>query len=680
MNKIQLLKSLRHSVFLLLLLSSFQAKSQIVSGSLTYEHIALNIYEVKLEIERYCHADSISNSAIQARVSCGQNSVPFTLKRDHIQSMKLNYCRHHRDIDPCEPQNTKTEKDYYGVERHRYKARIDLDSAHYRDVVNCCETYFEVSGLKRAENIHNIDTGSEFYTHAMLNRCTDRDNDLPSRGYFYFSKLTCINDGYYLSYRSFDAVNQDSISYDLVAPPISRTQGVSFIPPYTASKPLMVYEPLGPGAKPNPSARPPTGFYFDETVGDIIFTPTKSNSRNVFCVRFREWRNDDTSGKPELLTESFHEVFIYSSICIPNNPPSIEGPYQYEVCEGQQLCFDIESDDKPFVTPGQPSPPKDTVRLNWNRAIPGATFTIKNRKALHQTARFCWTPPTGSASDLIYSFVVNARDDACPRPKTTQRAFYIKVNKPMDVRTTIDEQYCNQYRIMSEDLHVASVDEDHLWHVLDTNGNLASSARVWFQKTKQTESGGKTNHIVFNAPGRYILNHQIWVSNVTCKYESNDTIDVSDFGTKPTIEKNGTFFTSNYNDSIEWFELNNDKSLASTDTFYPKNSGVFFLVRTQRNGCKVVSDTAHYGTVSVLPIVSASLSVYPNPSTGQVLVKMKDAQIHQIDITTFDGRNVLKKRIKSSKADLDLSAYAKGVYWIRVVGENYSFAKKLILQ
>jgi hypothetical protein len=72
------------------------------------------------------------------------------------------------------------------------------------------------------------------------------------------------------------------------------------------------------------------------------------------------------------------------------------------------LCFTVTSDDKQFIPPppAKANPP-DTVRLTWNRGIPGATFTVVDPKARLQSGKFCWTPKKNQASDLPLHFYCN---------------------------------------------------------------------------------------------------------------------------------------------------------------------------------------------------------------------------------------------------------------------------------
>jgi hypothetical protein len=79
------------------------------------------------------------------------------------------------------------------------------------------------------------------------------------------------------------------------------------------------------------------------------------------------------------------------------------------------------------------------------------------------------------------------------------------------------------------------------------------------------------------------------------------------------------------------------------------------------------------------------VSVYPNPTTEQFnialgLVKQQDAQLILMDI---NGREVNRRKyanVKSQTLRLDMSAYPKGIYILRIELKNEVIIKKVILQ
>ena len=65
------------------------------------------------------------------------------------------------------------------------------------------------------------------------------------------------------------------------------------------------------------------------------------------------------------------------------------------------------------------------------------------------------------------------------------------------------------------------------------------------------------------------------------------------------------------------------------------------------------------------------VNIYPNPSEGIVAIVFKNQQVETSSVEVMDiaGRMVLSTSMQSQKS-IDLSAYGKGAYWIRISNEN----------
>jgi PKD repeat protein len=84
--------------------------------------------------------------------------------------------------------------------------------------------------------------------------------------------------------------------------------------------------------------------------------------------------------------------------------------------------------------------------------------------------------------------------------------------------------------------------------------------------------------------------------------------------------------------------------------------------------------------------LAGSFSIYPNPTTGMITLDINSDGFDKMDVKVF---NVLGEVVKSlnlsdvpaqGKYTLDLSAFAKGIYMVRVQTENGVASKKVSLQ
>jgi hypothetical protein len=75
------------------------------------------------------------------------------------------------------------------------------------------------------------------------------------------------------------------------------------------------------------------------------------------------------------------------------------------------------------------------------------------------------------------------------------------------------------------------------------------------------------------------------------------------------------------------------------------------------------------------------LSVYPNPSYGQVAVQFaSDVSLATIAVYNSTGQKVFDLRNAGTYTEVDLSSFAKGVYFIRADADGTSSTSKIILR
>ena len=100
-------------------------------------------------------------------------------------------------------------------------------------------------------------------------------------------------------------------------------------------------------------------------------------------------------------------------------------------------------------------------------------------------------------------------------------------------------------------------------------------------------------------------------------------------------------------------------------------------------------DNALYSNaLSELPAVStglhdemlqSQLQVFPNPSTGNFLVSLENAKEYELKVTDLTG-NVILTKVAKGKAHLNLENAAKGLYLLKVSGQNGTASRKLIIE
>jgi len=412
----------------------------------------------------------------------------------------------------------------FGIEKHTFEGRVDLRSAL---TSGCCD--FEISVLLYVRSA-DITTGQQqqtFYTSCEINACAAPYNSSPALTNDPVAIL-CCNQPYTFNNGAIDTAERDSISYSFAKAFRNQNQVCSYNGTRTYLDPLATYYP-GTLAWPycNPNANPPIGTCLDPETGDIIFTPVNCSEVAVVVIQMIEWRKDTLGIYRKIGTTRRDMQFIVMS-CPDNNPPTINGPYAYNVCEGSQICFNITSNDVVFTPPPPASAPApDTVKLTWNGGIPGATFGIVTPSARLQTGRFCWTPPLGTASDLPYTFTVTARDNACPLNAVTVRSFRVRVKHRAEAVVDIDTLLCGEYTVTSTPVDGFRGTPSYNWTLLDSNRNLIFNRKVgYFRSTYSAISTRSTDTILFRKGGTYYIQHVINNAPLICPNTYFDTLVV----------------------------------------------------------------------------------------------------------------------------------------------------------
>ncbi|MFT5157793.1 MAG: hypothetical protein ACI83I_002355, partial [Bacteroidia bacterium] len=512
------------ALFGLLFLFAPQSQATHVMGAdITYRCIDTLKFEFVIKYYRSCKGVGFSNPSSQTRIKCatGGGSVGVSLSLNTIRDV-TPVCA--TATKPCNPKNTYGTGE--GIEEHEYTVTIDFNKAPYSGLLSsgCCQFIIETGQCCRNSDITTGAANQNFYTFAMMDLCKAPCNSSPVLTTEPIAFL-CCNQPFYYNNGASDTAQFDSLSYSFSTPLKAWNSQIGYSGKYSATSPFDVYDPTGKGIV-NQNANPPIGIYLDPKTGDLIFTPDKCDEITVAVLEVKEWRKD-SAGKYQLIGITRRDMQFITKTCPGNNPPVIDGPYSYNVCEGTQLCFNITTDDKVKVPPPPlPTPDPDTVQIKWNKGIPGAKFTVTNPTALHQTGRFCWTPPVGSASDLPYSFTVTARDDACPLNAVTVRAFTVLVKPIAETEVDIDTLACGRYSIKSTIPGGFKTPAKYTWQIRDSTGNIIfDRKKVFFESTGTFISRKQKDTIRFRQGGKYIIQHTIENSS-KCPNDYYDTLVV----------------------------------------------------------------------------------------------------------------------------------------------------------
>jgi gliding motility-associated-like protein len=396
-----------------LALSTTKVEATHVMGSdFQWECIGKDTFKITVQVYRDCNGVNLSATPVTAYSNCG--------------TKRLNTTRNGgRDITPvCDEQCTRCDSRgcsfKYGIEV--YELTTILIVSDWRKN-GCCEVTLTWSQCCRNGAITTGAANQNFYVEAKLNICQDPCDNSPT---FTGDPLAIICLGRDFIYnqgvqdKDIDPNTgglADSLVYSWAEPLTSATAKTTWSSNYSYNKPLYY---LG---FPKTGLKFPRGMHLDSATGDMMFRPMKVE-QTVMSIKIESYR------KGKLTAQVTRDIQVVVIKCPDNNPPVISGinckqpkpqNFKTQACAGEKLCFTVCTSDKDK---------DDTVTIGWNAGIPGATFTVINKGDKRETGRFCWTPSEAQVSKFPYTFVVNAKDNACPVNGFSARSFQIVVKEP----------------------------------------------------------------------------------------------------------------------------------------------------------------------------------------------------------------------------------------------------------
>ncbi len=476
------------TLFALLLLGTFSKGSSILSGELTYQYKGNFKYDVFVRIVGDCTGSPLSQSPITAKCSTATVSVSTATKLST------------RDITPigenC-PDSSKCAGGSftYGFEEITWKYELDLSA--YASLAFC---YWTISWSQTAARSSAITTGAasqDFYTFASLDICYWANNstvaytETPSI-------LICHNQDFVFNLGVRDSIdNGDSLSFHLVAALTAPNNNIVYSGNYSPTRPLNFF------GFPNQNLSWPAGFHFDPLTGDLAFRPTSLNQVAVIVVETKEWRT--LNGIPTVVAVSRRDFVVMVVDCSGNAIPKIKPPFSAQFCSGVKKCIDIDTEDDDLG---------DTVKIFWNSGIKGAEFTNNNGQVRLASGQVCWTPHDSDVSNIPYTFIITAKDNACNFSRQSVRAYNVFVRQSPKAELTSSWLSCGEVAYTMTPLNTVP-GYTYRYNLRDSNWNILET------RFTQTDT-------ITVPPGRHYL--ELLLSTATpCPISIVDTLDIPNY-------------------------------------------------------------------------------------------------------------------------------------------------------
>ena len=163
-------------------------------------------------------------------------------------------------------------------------------------------------------------------------------------------------------------------------------------------------------------------------------------------------------------------------------------------------------------------------------------------------------------------------------------------------------------------------------------------------------------------------------SNSAIIYEPNPLV-INIWINVNTIEATSGFAT------YQWFDANgNPISGATSEIFSPSSMGEYYVVVTD-GICEESSYVIYYNVSSVNNIAN-DFKIYPNPTQGIITIE-NNISFESISILNTIGNQLLlveKNNNDKGLTELDLSTFAKGIYFIQIEQNNQIMNYRIVLQ
>lgn len=378
----------------LLFMSEPVSATHSMGGDITYECLGNNQYKVMLNFFRDCNG-------VEAPTNCNNGRrfriISAACGADFTACFSLESVEVITPICASAPDVCNDPSGVYGVERYLFSKVIDLSA--WAGCGTDWKFEWELCCRNNAITSLNNPGSRNLYLSATLDNTVVPCNESPR---FLNDPVTfgCVGQPIVYNHGVSD-LDGDSLTFELA--PARGNSGALI--PYSAGYTYL--QPLVTNGGAN-------AVQLNPQTGTITCVPSIQQFA-VVSVLVKEYRNG-------ILIGTYIRDVQFAIIACANNNPTVTGingtnNFVVDVCAGTELCFTVNSND---VDAGQ------FITMDWNNAIPGATFNITSGP--DPVGTFCWTPAIANIGTQI--FTVSVEDDACVLNGSATQGYVINITPP----------------------------------------------------------------------------------------------------------------------------------------------------------------------------------------------------------------------------------------------------------
>lgn len=149
----------------------------------------------------------------------------------------------------------------------------------------------------------------------------------------------------------------------------------------------------------------------------------------------------------------------------------------------------------------------------------------------------------------------------------------------------------------------------------------------------------------------------------------------------PQISTNGYILESSSQIGNQWYIDTNEISGATTQHYTPLQSGNYHVVIVGTNGCySFPSNNIYYQLGINDNTTSNDIKLYPNPAEDYFVVEFK-GKINEQDkcfVYNINGQELIQRTINFKITKVNIKDLSKGIYFIKIIGNNKNVVMKLV--
>lgn len=206
-------------------------------------------------------------------------------------------------------------------------------------------------------------------------------------------------------------------------------------------------------------------------------------------------------------------------------------------------------------------------------------------------------------------------------------------------------------------------------------------------------NGSLGRYTTINTPGTYTVlveaaNGCVVIDTIQVAFSNQEIASMDGIMVNSIAQKTFKFSAINPENVSNYFWSFGDGNYSTTPepVHTYAQGGNYVVVLELSNDCGKITDSVSTHMVSIgdQDAASRSITVYPNPTKGNVTIKnTSEYRMLAVSISDATGRTLQQVDIdvvdEHFNKDIDLSKYADGMYWIHIHTEHGVFTKKINL-